>query len=143
MKKAVPCLLALLLLCGCHAKERIEMEPTITKTVTFVNTVRDADAWILPQTAANLKTTVWGTATVPRAKTAESRQVPLGEAGDGGLYIFRMIDADGFFHSANGIVLENGWRMKVGERAGEGCVLEVLDGDGVLQKTHGVFSARL
>ena len=117
------------------------MEPTITKTVTFVNTVRDADAWILPQTAANLKTTVWGTATVPKAKTGESRQVPLGEAGDGGFYIFRMIDADGFFHSANGIVLEDGWRVKVGGE--DGVVLEVLDGDGVLQKTHEVFSARL
>jgi hypothetical protein len=141
MKKAVPCLLALLLLCGCHAKERIEMEPTSNKTVTFVNSVRDADAWILPQTAANLKTTVWGAATVPKAKTGESRQVPLCEAGDGGLYIFRMIDADGFFHSANGIVLEDGWRVKVGGE--DGVVLEVLDGDGVLQKTHEVFSARL
>ena len=117
------------------------MEPTGNKTVTFVNSVRDADAWILPQTAANLKTTVWGTATVPKAKTGESRQVPLCEAGDGGLYIFRMIDADGFFHSANGIVLEDGWRVKVGGE--DGVVLEVWDVDGVLQNTHEVFVARL
>ena len=141
MKKAVPCLLALLLLCGCHAKEKTEMESSCNKTVMFVNAVHDADVWILPQTAANLKTTVWGAATVPKAKTGESRQVPLCEAGDGGFYIFRMIDADGFFHSANGIVLEAGWTVKVGGE--DGVVLEVLDGDGVLQKTHEVFSARL
>ena len=93
MKTASACFLALLLLCGCQAKERTEMEFSGNKTVTFVNAVRDADAWILPQTAANLKTTVWGTATVPKAKAVESRRVPLGEAGDGGLYIFRMINS--------------------------------------------------
>ena len=141
MKKAAVCFLALLLLCGCQVKERIEMEPTSTKSVTFVNEVRDADAWILPQTAANLKTTVWGTATVPKAKMGESREVPLGEAGDGGLYIFRMIDVDGFFYSANGIVLEDGWRVKVGGE--DGVVLEVRDGGGGLQNTHEVFVARL
>ena len=112
-----------------------------TKTVTFVNEVCDGDIWILPQTAANLKTTVWGTATVPKAKMGESREVTLGEAGDGGLYIFRMIDVDGFFYSANGIVLEDGWRVKVGGE--DGVVLEVRDGGGVLQKTHEVFVARL
>ena len=128
MKAAVACFLALLL-CGCQAKERTGMEISGNKTVTFVNAVRDADVWILPQTAANLKTTVWRAATVPKAKMEESRQVPLCEVGDGGLYIFRMIDADGFFHSANGIVLEDGWRVKVGGE--DGVVLEGLDGDGV------------
>ena len=141
MKKAAVCLLGLLLLCGCQLKERIEMEPTSTKAVNFVNAVRDADAWILPQTAANLKTTVWGTATVPKAKMGESREVPLGAAGDGGVYIFRMIDVDGFFYSASGIVLEDGWRVKVGGE--DGVVLEVRDGGGVLQKMHEVFVARL
>lgn len=143
MKKAVPCLLALLLLCGCHAKERIEMEPTGNKTVTFVNSVRDADAWILPQTAANLKTTVWGTATVPKTKTGESQQVPLGRAGDGGLYIFRMIDADGFFYSANGIMLEDGWTLTIKGDDLQEISIEVSNGDGVLQNTFEVFAARL
>ena len=141
MKSAATCLLALLLLCGCHAKERIEMEIPSTKSVTFVNEVRDADAWILPQTAANLKTTVWGAATVPKVKTVESREVTLGEAGEGGVYMFRMIDVDGFFYSANEVVLEDGWRVKVGGE--DGVVLEVWDGDGVLQNTHEVFVARL
>lgn len=141
MKKAAMCVLTLLLLCGCHAKERIEMDILGNKSVTFVNEVRDADAWILPQTAANLKTTVWGTATVPKVKMGESREVTLGEAGDGGLYIFRMIDGEGFFYSANGVVLEDGWRVKVGGE--DGVVLEVRDGDGVLQKAHEVFVGRL
>lgn len=143
MKSAAACFLALLLLCGCHAKERIEMEPTSTKTVTFVNAVLDADAWILPQTAANLKTTVWGTATVPKAKRGESREVTLGKAGDGGLYIFRMIDADGFFHSANGIMLEDGWTLTIKRDDLQEISIEVSNGDGVLQNTFEVFAARL
>ena len=113
------------------------------KTVTFVNAARDADAWILPQTAANLKTTVWGTATVPKAKMGESRHVPLCEAGDEGLYIFRMIDVDGFFYSANGIVLEDGWLLTIKRNDFESISIVVSDEDDVLQDTHAVFSARL
>lgn len=119
------------------------MDPTGTKTVTFVNTVRDADAWILPQTAANLKTTVWGAATVPKAKKEESRQVPLCEAGDGGLYIFRMIDEDGLFYSANRIVLEDGWTLTIKGDDLQEISIEVSNGDGVLQNTFEVFAARL
>ena len=83
--KTAACLLALLLLSGCHPKEDIAMEIPPTRTVTFVNAVREADAWILPRTPAILKTTVWGTPTVPKAKPGESRPAPLGEPGDDGL----------------------------------------------------------
>lgn len=143
MKTALPCLLALLLLCGCHAKEKMEVETPSNKTVTFVNAVHDANVWILPQTAANLKTTVWGTPTITKAKMGESRPVPLCAPGDDGLYLFRMIDTDGFFLSANGLVLEDGWTMQLKGSDRQAISLEISDGNGVLQKTYEIFSARL
>lgn len=143
MKKTAACVLALLLLCGCHAKERIEMEPTSSTTVMFVNAVHDADVWILPQTASYLKTTVWGTPTIAKAKMGESHPAPLCAPGDDGLYLFRMIDTDGFFHSANGLVLEDGWTLQLKGSDWQAISLEISDGNGVLQKTYEIFSARL
>ena len=142
-EKAVACILGVLLSCGCHAKKEIEMEIPCTKTVTFVNAVREGDAWILPRTTAILKTTLWGTPTVAKVQTGESRPAPLREPGNGGLYVFRMIDTDGFFHSADGLVLEDGWTVKIEGDGMQGVSIEVSDGNGVLQRTYEVFSARL
>lgn len=141
--KTAACLLALLLLSGCHPKEDIEMEIPPTRTVTFVNAVREADAWILPRTPAILKTTVWGTPTVPKAKPGESRPAPLGEPGDDGLYVFRMIDSEGFFYSADALALEDGWTVKIKSDDLQAISIEITDSNGVLQHTHAVFSARL
>ena len=98
MKKAVLIFVCLfmLLLCGCNSKEQSDMDNK-NGTVTVINKIKDADIWILPQTEKNLKTTVWGTATVSKLKTRESRPTPLCEPGDDGLYIFRMIDTDSFY----------------------------------------------
>ena len=137
------CLLALLLSWGCKAKVQSEMEISSNRTVTFLNAVRDADVWILPRTAANLKTTVWGMPTIPKSKTGEPRRIPLSEPGDGGLYIFRMIDEEGFFYSADGIALEDGWRMKIEGEDLPSIFLEVSDGEGVSRNTRAVFAARL
>ena len=119
------------------------MDIPCTRTVTFRNEVRDADVWILPQTPEILKTTVWGTPTVPKAKAGESRQVPLPAPGDGGFHVFRMIDADGFFHSANGIALEDGWTLAVKGGGLQPVILEISAENGVPQQTREVFSARL
>lgn len=119
------------------------MDIPCTRTVTFRNEVRDADVWILPQTPEILKTTVWGTPTVPKAKRGESRQVPLREPGEGGFHVFRMIDAEGFFHSANGIVLEDGWTLEIAGGGLQPVVLAISDGNGVLRQTRETFSARL
>lgn len=71
------------------------MESSGDKTVTFVNAVHNADVWILPQTAANLKTTVWGTPSIAKAKTGESRSAPLCAPGEDGFYLFR---SEGVLH---------------------------------------------
>lgn len=146
MKKSVfiiVLLLAALLLGGCKEEEQSSMEIKSNKTVTFVNELKEADVWILPQTEKNLKTTVWGTATAAKVKTAESVQAPLCEPGDDGLYIFRMIDSDSFFYSADGIALEDGWSIKIKEPDVMETELEVSDENGVLKNTYKVFSARL
>lgn len=136
-------LLVLLLLCSCQNEEQNSMQNTNTKTATFINGVTDADVWVLPQTEKNLKTTVWGTATISKIKTDESRQFSLCEPGDDGLYILRMIDTESFYYSADGIALEEGWTLRIEGNDLWSIVVEVLDESGVLQNTYEVFSARL
>ena len=145
MKKAVLiviCVLALLL-CGCQTKEQNDMNNSDNKTVTFINGVNDADVWILPQTKANLKTTVWGKATASKVQKGESRQTPLCEAGDEGHYIFRMIDTDSFYYSANDLTLEAGWTLELKESDSREVTLEIKDKNGGLKNTYEVFSAKL
>ena len=133
----------LLLLCSCKAKEQDDMKHQNDLTVTFINGVRDADVWILPETEANLKTTLWGTATAAQVITGERRETPLCDPGDDGLYILRMIDSDHFYYSANGITLRAGWTMEVKGAELHSVTLEVTDENGVLNNTYAVFAARL
>ncbi len=113
------------------------------QTVCFINGVKDADIWILPQTEGNLKTTVWGTATASGVKTGENRETPLCEPGDDGCYILRMIDTDHYFYSANGITLKAGWSLQIKKNDMHSVTLEVSDESGALIGTYEVFAARL
>jgi len=140
MKKAVIYLITMLLLGGCSAKST---DSGNGKTVTFINGVKDADIWILPETEKNLKTTVWGTATASGVKTNESRKAPLCDAGDDGLYIIRMIDADNIFYSADGIALEAGWTVRITGDDLQSVKVEVADENGVLKSTYDAFAASL
>lgn len=145
MKKAVLIVVLLLtaLLCGCNKEEQINMESTNKGTITVINSVNDADIWILPQTEKNLKTTVWGTATVSKIKKGEGCKASLCKPGDNGLYLFRMIDTGSFYYSANGISLEDGWTVEIKETDTANYTLEVSDENGKAQNTYEVFSARL
>ena len=140
MKKALICLMSMLLLCGCKANHTA---PANDKAVTFVNGVTDADVWLLPDTEANRKTTLWGAATASGVKTDESRQTPLCEAGDDGLYLIRMIDADHIYYSANGVALESGWTVRIAGADLRSVTAEVTDETGALQCTYEVFAASL
>ena len=113
------------------------------ETVWFVNGVQDADIWILPQTEDNMKTTLWGTASVSGVKTGERRETPLCEPGDDGLRMLRMIDTRHFYYSANGITLKAGWTLQVKQNDLHAVTLELSDENGVLISTYNVFSARL
>ena len=152
MKKAIStalCLISLLLLCSCGTKDQIDMkitkktEPVNVGTVVLVNEIKDADIWILPMTAKNLKTTLWGTATVRALETGKRAGAPLCEPGPDGLYIFRMIDSGSFYYSANSLVLKDGYTLTVKEDETGRAFLEIADGSGNLTETAELFSARL
>ncbi len=146
MKKVVSvaaCLLTLIVLCSCQGKERSEMKSKTNSAITVVNKLTDADVWILPQTAKNLKTTVWGKATASKVKTGESREAELCEAGDDGLYILRMIDTDSFYYSANGLKLQAGRTITISEDDAHFVTAAVTDESGAVVNTYEVFSARL
>ena len=137
------CFMILLLFSSCQTKGETETETADSRTVTFVNDVQDADVWILPQTQENLKTTLWGTATISKVKTGESRVSPLCQPGEDGLYLFRMIDTDRFYYSVNGVVLKADWTMQIKGETPRSVTLEVTDEHGVLNSTYEVFAARL
>ena len=142
------CILTLLLLCSCGAKEQNNMNTTTQATtaaqsVTVVNGVQDADIWLLPHTEENLKTTVWGKATAPQFKAGESRSVPLCESGENGKYLLRMIDTDHFYYSANGIALKAGDTLRVTGDNIAGVTAKVTDVSGAVVATYEVFAARL
>lgn len=146
MKKPIiiiGCLLLLLLSCGCKSKEQNDMEITKSKTVVFINGIQDANVWILPKTEANLKTTAWGTASASDVQMGESCQVSLDEPGDDGLYIFRMIDSESFFYSADGLTLEDGWTLRITGADPRSVTIDVTNEKGECINTYEVFSARL
>ena len=140
MKKAVIFLIIILLLCGCKASRT---KTASNKTVTITNGVKDADIWILPETEENLKTTLWGEATVCGIKTDESCKAPLCEAGENGLYCIRMIDTDNIFYSADGIALNSGWTVRITGNDLQSIMVEVTDENDVLKNTYSVFAASL
>ena len=130
----------MLFLCSCKTNQTA---PVNNKTVTFINEVKDADVWILPETEENLKTTLWGTATVSGIKKNESRKAPLCDAGEDGLYIIRMIDTDSIYYSAGGIALESGWTVRITGNDLQSIMVEVTDENDVLKNTYSVFAASL
>lgn len=136
-------LMAMLIACGCENGEQSNMEIEKTKQITFINELNSADVWILPQTEQNLKTTVWGTAIISKADTSESVSAMIPEPSDDGLYIFRMIDTDGYYYSANGLTIEAGWTVKILGEDLNSVTIEVTDENGALQKTYEAFAARL
>ena len=136
-------LMAMLIACGCENGEQSNMEIEKTKQITFINELNSADVWILPQTEQNLKTTVWGTAIISKADTDQSVSAMIPEPSEDGLYIFRMIDTDGYYYSANGLTIEAGWTVKILGEDLNSVTIEVTDENGALQKTYEAFAARL
>lgn len=140
---SVVCLLIPIALLSCNVKEKNSVETKNRITITVIDDVKEADIWILSDTAANKKTSVWGKATASHVALGESRRVPLCEPGDDGKYILRMIDSDSFYYSANGIELQAGWTLRIKEKGSGAVAAEVSDENGLLKNTYDVFSARL
>ena len=87
----------------------MEYDPGIV--VIFENEVTEADIWILPQTEENLKTTLWGTATVYAIGAGESANVYLRDAAYTDTWMIRIIDTDHAYYAAQDISLEEGYTI--------------------------------
>ena len=115
-----------------------------TISVTFVNEVKTADVWILPEIKKNLDTTVWGRATSAKQERGESRTLDVASVGEEGHHIVRVIDKDGMYYSVNGLTLSDGCALyfREGESPMEYYV-EVVDADGETVGTYKMFAAAL
>ena len=111
--KILLCLFLALTFFACQKQEEAKPEEAETSTtgemmkIRFVNEVEDTDLWILPQTEKNLKTSLWGTATVAMLKKEDAIEVAIEETSDH-LYILRLIDQRGALYSANDFELHDG-----------------------------------
>ncbi len=112
--------------------------------VTFVNQVETADVWILPQTEENLKTSLWGTATIGALAKGEQEAVRVIEGYDGEPFMLRVIDEDHALYSANDLELQDGYTIVFKSEVSKfDAVVQVLDGDGQVVFTKEAFTGVL
>lgn len=127
-----------------HMDSQNSMMYTPKISVTFVNEVEEADVWILPQTEENIKTSLWGTATISRLGIGESINVILNEGYDGEYYILRIIDEDHAFYSANGLKLLEGYTIVFkSEGSKYDASLEIYDENNDLVYAQDAFTGML
>ena len=131
---------------ACRKTEPAEPGPTeqTGPEITIVNEAVKADFWILPDTEANRKTSLWGTASADDLKAGDKIKLKIGEPGEGGTYLVRVIDADGGFYSADGLTLAEGYTLRLTEEENlMAARIEVLDENGEMIFSEPAFVGRL
>ena len=115
-----------------------------TITVGFVNEVEPADVWILENTEANLKTSLWGKASLPKAKLENEYAVTV-RKDSGNSYLLRIIDTDEIYYAADDITLKDGYSLIIYRSDGEfqEIILSVYDEAGEKIADYSVFNAAL
>ena len=115
-----------------------------TITVGFVNEVEPADVWILENTEANLKTSLWGKASLPKAKLENEYAVTV-RKDSGNSYLLRIIDTDEIYYAADDITLKDGYSLIIYRSDGEfqEIILSVYDEAGEKVADYSVFNAAL
>ena len=100
------------------------------------------DVWIIRDTPGNRSTTVWGTAMIDAEENGKeySADIPLSEDDR---YLFRMIDREGIYYSANIPCLKSGWKLYLRWETNREVLLDVFDEKGELFVECEVFSAAL
>ncbi len=129
-----------------HEESRNSMMYIPQISIRFINSVETADIWILPQTEKNMKTSLWGTATVGGLSKGGEAEVCLTEDYDAKSWLIRIIDDEQAFYSARDVILENGCTIVFkSDHSKFDAVLEVLDQDGTVissgEAFTGVFGA--
>ncbi len=126
--------------CGKQEEEPVTVEEEVCQ-YTFRNRAVEADVWIIPDTEANRKTTVWGSATVKGSRPDTDSPI---DPEDSDKYLFRMIDSSKMYYSADAIEIpENGIIEIRSEENSMEAELEVFDENGDSQAVYEVFKARL
>ncbi len=102
--------------------------------VVFTNEAEEADIWIIPQTEDNMKTGIWGKATIAKLPVNEKRELVLDKAWDAEHWIINIIAGDQYY-SALDIVLEEGYSIIFGSETEESSgvqikFIEILDCNG-------------
>ncbi len=118
-----------------------------TMRVTFVNEVQTADVWILPQTEENVKSSLWGTATIGKLDAGAQREVGIDETDGAEAYIIRIIDDEHAYYAVKDVLLGDGYsiRFQTADKKYD-AVIEIVDADGNVLRTErafvGVFGAQ-
>lgn len=125
-------------------KNKAEQAESKTISVTVINEVIEADIWVLPQTEKNLKSSLWGTATISKLKAGDNKTVALSSVDDNEKYIVRIIDADKAYYSASDMVLGDGYtiRFKTGNTKFDSEIVS-LDQNGTILLSKAAFQGVL
>ena len=127
-----------------HVESHNSMAAQERFCVTFENRVQGADIWILPQTAENLKTTLWGTPTIGKLAAGGTTEVILTGSYEAEAWIVRIIDAEQALYSANDLKLAEGYRILFRSEGSKfDAVIEVLDPEGSVVFSGEAFSGSL
>lgn len=122
-----------------HMSSRNSMVYVPRRVVTVVNEVEEADVWILPQTEENLKSSVWGTASVGKLGVGEAAELEL-EGSDSSAWIVRIIDADHAYYSVQDLTLEDGYRIVFQSADSKfDAVIQLQDESGAVLSTSEAF----
>ena len=118
-----------------------DTEPKDVITVTFRNEIEDADIWILPQTDENLKTSLWGTATIGGLDRGAEKTVTVSDVSSNNIYIIRIIDDDSAYYSVDNVYLDDGYSINftTNDRRYESTI-DVTDDHGELLSSQEAFT---
>ena len=133
---------------GCKADKQNNEQPVSKKQsgeiITVINEIREANIWILPDTQANRKTTLWGAATLPKLELNGTGKVDYAKLGRGEAYLIRIIDSEGIYYSADGVKIGSGYTLRLmnGDEP-LSAVLEVTDSEGKAAGEYSLFAGKL
>ena len=140
----------MLTLFGCGKRNHTQIQngaaftESVSFRVTFVNDAAAADVWILPQTDKNLKSTVWGTATIAKLNAGEQREVRIAKPDDAEAFLIRILDGGHAYYAARDISLDDGCSIRfVSGDTMSDAVIEILDADGNVLHTQRAFVGAL
>ena len=112
--------------------------------ITVQNGVVKADIWVLPQTEENLKTTLWGTATVAGSVPGESRPAEVVKNTEADTYLIRIIDDEQMYYAVSDVTLVDDCTVQFKPGPEDFTyTVDVFGADGTLMKSYEMFAASL